>query len=98
MLAGLDGAEREEALADFYARFADNPLVVDKWFTLQATSLRPNVLEEVEKLARHEAFTISNEDMGAMVSEVDLDGKSVDEVSDAWLAAHKDTWSAWIAE
>ncbi|MAK99725.1 MAG: aminopeptidase N [Citromicrobium sp.] len=60
VLAGLDGAEREEALADFYARFADNPLVVDKWFTLQATSLRPNVLEEVEKLARHEAFTISN--------------------------------------
>ncbi|WP_294612081.1 ABC transporter substrate-binding protein [uncultured Roseovarius sp.] len=45
-----------------------------------------------------EAFTISNEDMGAMVGEVDLNGKSVDEVSDAWLAANKDTWSAWIAD
>ena len=45
-----------------------------------------------------EAFTISNEDMGAMVGEVDLNGKSVDEVSDAWLEANKDTWSAWIAD
>ncbi|SEL28114.1 glycine betaine/proline transport system substrate-binding protein [Roseovarius azorensis] len=44
------------------------------------------------------AFTISNEDMGAMVADVDLNGKSVDEVSDAWLAENKDTWSAWIAK
>lgn len=43
------------------------------------------------------AFKITNEDMGAMVAEVDLNGKSVDAVSDAWLAANKDTWSAWIA-
>ena len=44
-----------------------------------------------------EAFTISNEDMGAMVSAVDLDGKSLDEVSDAWLAANSSVWQSWIA-
>ncbi len=44
------------------------------------------------------AFTITNEDMGAMVADVDLNGKSVDEVSDAWLAENKDAWSAWIAD
>lgn len=43
-----------------------------------------------------EAFTIGNDDMGAMVAEVDLNGKSVDETVAAWMAANKDTWSAWI--
>jgi len=43
------------------------------------------------------AFTISNEEMGAMVADVDLNGKSVEEVTDAWLADNKDVWSGWIA-
>ena len=64
VLANLEGPEtadaRDEALADFYARFADNPLVVDKWFTLQATALRHGVLGEIERLAGHDAFTMSN--------------------------------------
>ncbi|MFT7597047.1 MAG: glycine betaine/proline transport system substrate-binding protein, partial [Paracoccaceae bacterium] len=29
-------------------------------------------------------------------ADVDLNGKSVEDVSDAWLAAHKDAWSTWI--
>ncbi|MEL7687394.1 aminopeptidase N [Citromicrobium bathyomarinum] len=60
VLAGLDGPEREEALSDFYDRFEGNALVIDKWFTLQAIALRPKVLEEIERLADHEAFTMSN--------------------------------------
>ena len=60
VLAGLDGPERDEALADFYSRFADNALVIDKWFTLQATALRADVLGEIEQLAQHHAFTMSN--------------------------------------
>lgn len=43
-------------------------------------------------------FKISNEDMGAMVADVDLNGKSVDETVAAWMADHKDTWSAWIVK
>ncbi len=45
-----------------------------------------------------EAFTINNDDMGAMVTAVDLGGGSVDEVSEAWLAANEATWSAWISK
>jgi len=45
-----------------------------------------------------EAFTVNNTDMGAMVAAVDLDGKSVEDVSDAWLAANKDAWSTWISK
>lgn len=43
-------------------------------------------------------FKISNEDMGAMVADVDLNGKSVDETVAAWMTDHKDTWSAWIVK
>ena len=60
VLAGLDGPERDEALADFYSRFADNALVIDKWFTLQASALREDVLGQIEQLAQHQAFTMSN--------------------------------------
>ncbi|TDT77396.1 glycine betaine/proline transport system substrate-binding protein [Litoreibacter halocynthiae] len=44
-----------------------------------------------------EAFSVNNDDMGDMVAAVDLDGKSVDEVTDAWLAANEAAWSTWIA-
>jgi glycine betaine/proline transport system substrate-binding protein len=42
------------------------------------------------------AFTISNEEMGQLITEVDLNGKSVQEVADAWIAANEAKWSAWI--
>ncbi len=34
--------------------------MVDKWFTLQATSRLPQTLAEVQKLTRHPAFTLKN--------------------------------------
>ncbi len=42
------------------------------------------------------AFTIDNDEMGQMITEVDLNGKSVQDVSDAWIAANEARWSAWI--
>ncbi len=60
VLAGLDGPQRDAALSDFYDRFRDNALVVDKWFTLQASALREGVLADIERLAQHEAFTMAN--------------------------------------
>lgn len=42
------------------------------------------------------AFTIDNAEMGQMITEVDLNGKSVQEVADAWMAANEARWSAWI--
>ncbi len=44
------------------------------------------------------AFTIDNAEMGAMITEVDLNGKSVDEVVAAWLDANQSRWEAWIAK
>ena len=55
-----DGAERDRAFADFYARYATNALVVDKWFSLQATTPQPGTLEKVRGLTEHPAFSAAN--------------------------------------
>jgi len=59
-LCWLDAPEREDALADFYARFEGNALVIDKWFSLQAGSLHPQALDHVRALAGHKDFTLDN--------------------------------------
>jgi aminopeptidase N len=48
-----------QALAAFYERWKDDPLVVDKWFTLQATA-RATGVDDVRALMRHPAFTLRN--------------------------------------
>ncbi len=60
VLCGLDSPERQKALDAFYARFADNMLVIDKWFSLQAGSLHPQALEHAKALAAHPDFTMTN--------------------------------------
>ena len=60
VLAGLETPLREAKLAAFYQRFAGNALVIDKWFSLQAGSLHPRVLDQVEALAKHPDFTLGN--------------------------------------
>ncbi|MGZ9097856.1 MAG: aminopeptidase N [Micavibrio sp.] len=51
---------RKDAFADFYQRFKDYPLVVDKWFSIQAMAVRPDTLDDVLALREHPAFTILN--------------------------------------
>lgn len=66
-LAGLviHGSKSAAAcLEDFYTRFADDALVIDKWFALQSS--RPPVantestLSDVKRLREHEAFKMNN--------------------------------------
>jgi aminopeptidase N len=58
VLANLDCAERQPALDAFYARWHDEPLVVDKWLAVQASSRLPGTLFNVIKLLKHPAFDI----------------------------------------
>ena len=60
VLCGLHHPARDEKLAAFYHRYKDNALVVDKWFTLQALSLHPDVIQHVRALAEHPDFTMKN--------------------------------------
>ena len=43
-----------------------------------------------------ENFKVDNDEMGAMVAAVDLDGKSVEDVVADWMAKNEARWSAWI--
>ncbi|MBW2419279.1 MAG: aminopeptidase N [Deltaproteobacteria bacterium] len=54
------GPEREEALAEFYERWKGDPLVLDKWFAVQALSKRPDTLTRVLELFRHPDFSLKN--------------------------------------
>jgi aminopeptidase N len=60
LLANSDAPARTEALASFHDRWKDDALVMDKWFGVQATSSRPDTLEEVRRLLDHPAFSIRN--------------------------------------
>ena len=59
-LALIGGPAREEAFARFYAEFADNSLVIDKWFSLQATIPEPATTRRVLDLMAHKDFSLSN--------------------------------------
>lgn len=52
--------KHDEALAAFYHQFQNAPLVVDKWFTLQATAPGQDTLRHVQALRDHPAFTMRN--------------------------------------
>jgi aminopeptidase N len=57
-LAQLDCPERLPALDAFYARWKDEPLVVDKWLAVQAASRLPGTLARVKELLAHPAFDL----------------------------------------
>jgi len=59
-LAGLEGRERELALDAFYRRWKHDPLVLDKWFRLQAVAPQPATFERVVALCAHPDFTLRN--------------------------------------
>jgi len=51
---------RQDALKAFYQQWRHESLVVDQWFTVQATCQRPDALSEVKALMEHEAFNLRN--------------------------------------
>jgi aminopeptidase N len=57
-LANVDCPERLPALDAFHAQWKHEPLVVDKWLAVQATSRLPGTLARVKELLGHPAFDI----------------------------------------
>ena len=60
LLAALDRPERERALADFYSTWRHDPLVLDKWFAIQATAPLKATPARIRALTRHPDFTTAN--------------------------------------
>ena len=52
--------ERQAAIDDFYRRYSGNPLIIDKWFSLQAAIPESATLDRVRALCAHPAFSIGN--------------------------------------
>ncbi len=50
--------EQARCLAEFYRRWQSEPLVIDKWLALQATSPLPGALERVKGLLAHPDFDL----------------------------------------
>jgi aminopeptidase N len=56
----IGGESFDTALAEFYDRWKDEPLVIDKWFAIQARSPSEDVLGRVLGLTVHPAFDPKN--------------------------------------
>ena len=52
--------ERDALFARFEARWRDEPLVLDKWFALEALAERPDALSRVQALLAHPRFNARN--------------------------------------
>jgi len=59
-LSQIGGASFDEALAEFYAEWKDEPLVIDKWFSIQARGPHADALGRVLGLTVHPDFDIRN--------------------------------------
>jgi len=59
-LANCDCVDRKPVLEQFYAKWRDEPLVVDKWFGVEAGSRLPGTVARVRELTSHPAFTLKN--------------------------------------
>jgi aminopeptidase N len=59
-LARMNSPKRDAAFANFYDRFRADPLVLDKWMSLQAGSPLPGTASAVRALMKHAAFDIKN--------------------------------------
>jgi len=51
---------RKQAIDNFYKQWSKDDLVLDKWFSLQASSELPDTLSQVKQLLEHPEFSIKN--------------------------------------
>jgi aminopeptidase N len=60
VVAMIPGDAREQALSDFAEKYAADPLILDKWFALQAHIPEAGTLPRVRGLMGHRAFSLAN--------------------------------------
>lgn len=60
LLADDGGAAGDDALSEFYDRWKADPLVLDKWFMIQATGAGEDTLLRVNRLLSHPDYSIRN--------------------------------------
>ena len=59
-LSHYSSVESDKCFSEFYTSWKNDPLVVDKWLMLQATSSKDSTLARVKNLLEHESFSLEN--------------------------------------
>ncbi len=59
-LAQIPGDARETELAAFAERYADEPLILDKWLAIQAAIPEDGIIARIGRLQGHPAFSMTN--------------------------------------
>ena len=96
VLSLIAGDARETALAVFGEAYRSEPLVLDKWFSIQATIPDADTFERIAALTRHPAFSMTNPNrVRALIGSFSIgnptqfnraDGRGYDLVADAVIA------------
>jgi len=60
ILDKLGGRRVDQSMEAFYTKWKDNPLVIDKWFAVQAGRKHPGGVDAIRKLTQHPAFEARN--------------------------------------
>jgi aminopeptidase N len=60
LLSNMKDEKGALAITEFYDKWKENTLVLDKWFAVQASSTLPGTFNVVNSLLEHEAFSITN--------------------------------------
>ncbi len=59
-IINTDNPEKTACLDQFYQQWSAEALVIDKWFSLQASSSQPDTFTVVQSLLKHAAFDLKN--------------------------------------
>jgi aminopeptidase N len=59
-LSRLGGQRVEQGISDFFERWKDKPLVLDKWYSVQAMREHPDGVEAIKRLTEHATYERSN--------------------------------------
>ena len=59
-LSLISCAQRERALDSYFRSHANDALVVNKWFAIQATIPEPETLDRVRRLTKNHSFSLTN--------------------------------------
>ncbi|MGY8985770.1 MAG: aminopeptidase N [Sphingomonadales bacterium] len=59
-LVNSESDKREIVISKFYNKWKSEPLVIDKWFSIQALSDKKNTINDVINLSKHSAFSFKN--------------------------------------
>ena len=60
ILNKLGGRRVDQSMDDFYKKWENNPLVIDKWFAVQASRKHPNGTQGLKALTQHKTYDPRN--------------------------------------